>query len=259
MATNSSLMPASRLRPGARASPLLPEPHLQRDEANNSNNTNSSSDSKTVADVKLPKTAEVKAKLATMRHPLQHTWVLHFDKRRKAAPAGRMQDHDAWSNRLTKLGKFNSIEDFWRYYNNIRKPSQIDVGANLHVFKDGIEPAWEDAANENGGQWLLSFFEGNRKYLDSVWEKLILAVVGETLESGEDICGIVVSRRGKNDRIAIWNRTSEEAPCMALGTALKKAALEGLVPPPKIKIEYNSHSQSLRSGSSAANKTRFTV
>lgn len=35
-------------------------------------------------------------------------------------------------------------------------PSDIANGTDLYVFKDGIQPMWEDPKNENGGRWLIN-------------------------------------------------------------------------------------------------------
>ena len=45
------------------------------------------------------------------------------------------------------------VEDFWGIFNNIRPPSRLNPGSNYHLFKVGIEPTWEHAANKDGGKW----------------------------------------------------------------------------------------------------------
>lgn len=37
-----------------------------------------------------------------------------------------------------------------------------------------------------------------------------MACIGEHFTEGEDICGVVVNIRGKQDRLSIWTRTSSD-------------------------------------------------
>jgi translation initiation factor 4E len=46
----------------------------------------------------------------------------------------------------------------------------IQAGSNYHVFKEGIEPMWEDKANAQGGKWTVEFSAKLRmKQLDQLW------------------------------------------------------------------------------------------
>eukprot|EP00959_Pyramimonas_sp_CCMP1952_P441962 9252025-Pyramimonas_sp.AAC.1 len=36
----------------------------------------------------------------------------------------------------------------------------------------------------------------------------VLAAIGETFDEGEEVCGIVVNIRTKQDRISIWTKTA---------------------------------------------------
>jgi len=68
---------------------------------------------------------------------------------------------------------------------------------------------WEDEANANGGKWVLTM-KNNPALLDRCWNWLAMALVGEELEEGDEICGAVVSLRSKVDRIQVWTRSKEE-------------------------------------------------
>ncbi|KAI1311291.1 hypothetical protein EDD11_003504 [Mortierella claussenii] len=101
------------------------------------------------------------------------------------------------------------VELFARYFNWIEKPHKMEIGANYHLFKDGIKPMWEDPANANGGRWILTLSSRNVELLDRCWMELAYALVGEQLDAGDDICGAVLSRRTKADRLAVWVRDKE--------------------------------------------------
>ena len=68
---------------------------------------------------------------------------------------------------------------------------------------------WEDEANANGGKWVLTM-KNNPALLDQCWQWLSMALVGEELDEGDEICGAVVSLRSKVDRIQVWTRSKED-------------------------------------------------
>jgi translation initiation factor 4E len=59
------------------------------------------------------------------------------------------------------------------------------------------------------GKWVLTM-KNNPALLDRCWNWLAMALVGEELEEGDEICGAVVSLRSKVDRIQVWTRGKED-------------------------------------------------
>ncbi|KAF9577158.1 hypothetical protein BGW38_007815, partial [Lunasporangiospora selenospora] len=117
--------------------------------------------------------------------------------------------HHNYENGLKELGTFTTVELFARYFNWIEKPHKLDFNGNYHLFKDGIKPMWEDPANANGGRWIVTFVDRNLELLDRCWFELSYALVGEQLDAGDDICGAVLQRRSKGDRLAVWVRDKD--------------------------------------------------
>jgi hypothetical protein len=74
------------------------------------------------------------------------------------------------------------------------------------LFKDGIQPMWEDAANARGGKWVLRMKKGVASQL---WEETLLAMIGEQFDVGNEVCGAVMSVRYHEDNLSVWNRTAE--------------------------------------------------
>lgn len=161
-----------------------------------------------------------KPDLSSGPHPLQNQWVVweHVKVQNKGYNAG-----------LSQLLDFKSVESFWRFFNNYPKPSEIFFdGATeklltregetegrriegLSIFKKGIAPAWEDAANKNGADYTLRSIN-DTKLLDTYWENLCLGIIGETIDEGDEICGIRVvdkSKRRCDFRIEIWLRSQD--------------------------------------------------
>lgn len=167
------------------------------------------------------------AQMKAPEHPLQYTWTIYHDTKAKfpytttasapnSAPpetptpysshASDTQDYEAG---LTVIGEFSTVEAFCRYFNWLKPPSKLEKNSNYHIFKSGIKPMWEDPANADGGKWVLTM-KNNPDLLDRCWSWLAMALVGEELEDGDDICGAVVSLRTKVDRIQLWTRGKED-------------------------------------------------
>ncbi|TFY73756.1 hypothetical protein EWM64_g10256 [Hericium alpestre] len=152
-------------------------------------------------------------------HPLQHTWTIYHDSKSKGPYTPASADSLAgppvpaeagvYEAGLTTIGDFDTVESFCRYFNWLKPPSKLERNSNYHIFKAGIKPMWEDEANANGGKWVLTM-KNNPALLDRCWQWLTMALVGEELDEGDEICGAVVSLRSKVDRIQLWLRNKED-------------------------------------------------
>ena len=123
---------------------------------------------------------------------------------------------------LAVVSEFVTVEEFCRYFNWLKPPSLLEKNANYHMFKSGIKPMWEDPANANGGKWVLTM-KNNPALLDRCWNWLAMALVGEELEDGDEICGAVVSLRTKVDRIQLWTSSKDDVDRLnAIGKKMVK-------------------------------------
>jgi hypothetical protein len=82
----------------------------------------------------------------------------------------------------------------------------MQASLDIMVFKDGIRPMWEDEANARGGQWKLRVKKGVAAHF---WEELLLALVGEQFDVGNEVCGAVLSIRFHDDSVSVWNRNAD--------------------------------------------------
>lgn len=83
------------------------------------------------------------------------------------------------------------------------------------MFRDDIRPEWEHDENTNGGKWVI--FPPLRQ-TNEMWEVLLLACIGELLTESEcEICGVVVSVRSKQSKIAVWTKNSSREVSEQLG------------------------------------------
>ncbi|KAM7243020.1 hypothetical protein CapIbe_005514 [Capra ibex] len=180
-----------------------------------------------------------------IKHPLQNRWALWFFKNDKSK---------TWQANLRLISKFDTVEDFWALYNHIQLSSNLMPGCDYSLFKDGIEPMWEDEKNKRGGRWLITLNKQQRRSdLDRFWLETLLCLIGESFDDySDDVCGAVVNVRAKGDKIAIWTTECENREAV---THIGRVYKERLGLPPKIVIGYQSHADTAtKSGSTTKNR-----
>ena len=142
-------------------------------------------------------------------HPLHAPWTLWYDSK------NAHKEGASWEENLQNVGVIRAVEEFWATYGYIKKPSALEIGSSYHFFKNGIKPMWEDAKNKEGGKFVLSLSTGQDLFrLDTVWQELMMAMIGEYLEDGsymneltegqEQVTGCVLSKRKNMARISVW-------------------------------------------------------
>jgi len=184
-------------------------------------------------------------------HPLETPWTFWFDCR--SSQPRRAGEKEAYESNLFKIGEVQTVEEFWRYFGNLHAPSKLMNNSNYHFFKSHIKPLWEDPNNKNGGKWIINI-KNDDELLDKCWENVVLALIGETLEAGSDVCGAVLSRRRSGDKIAVWNGTQDDAT--VIGEKLKDligGEEKGFM------IYYQTHENCMRTGASYYNPDKFAL
>jgi translation initiation factor 4E len=204
--------------------------------------------------------------------PLHCQWTLWYDNPRLAPKADDVASPstDTWKESLKTCGSFRTVEEFWRIYNNIRPPSTLSLNSNYSLFREGITPSWEDAANINGGKFVFTLDKKESKRggkLDEYWFFTVLAVIGETMDaSGDQITGAVVSVRKSEDRIALWLKSSgggetshwhDRTVCVRIAERWKKALK--LSTENKQYVRFSTHKDAAATGRSFRNEVQFEV
>ena len=121
------------------------------------------------------------------------------------------------------------------------------------MFKDGIEPKWEDKSNENGGEWRLPL-PTRKELLDEYWINTVLTTIGEGFEpdASDDINGIVVNLRRAGDRLSIWTKSAtKEALQLSIGNRWMETAISNR------PIDYTAFKDQKVNGRHA--KSRYNV
>ena len=108
-------------------------------------------------------------------------------------------------------------------YKFIHTPRYMS-GADYCLFKEGVAPAWEDERCKYGGRWIAKIDKLKARTLDSIWDNLVLSVIGETMSPhfGPLICGIVVSTRSKASKISLWVSYAAEEVILTIGKSFIK-------------------------------------
>ncbi|KAK3094739.1 hypothetical protein FSP39_005620 [Pinctada imbricata] len=180
-------------------------------------------------------------------HPLQFNYALWFSRK----SPGKHSTQTSYDQNLKLVGTFASVEQFWKYYAHLVRPSDLTGHSDYHLFKEGIRPMWEDTANNRGGKWIVRLKKG---LASRCWENLILAMLGEQFMVGEEICGAVISIRYQEDILSLWNRTAyDQVTTSKIRDTLKRV----LNLPPNTIMEYKTHNDSIKDNSSFRNTDIF--
>merc|ERR1719229_1021803 len=106
----------------------------------------------------------------------------------------------------SKVVTFQTVQEFWSVWNGVPQPSElldnkrffrqqisnapVPIDA-LMIFRNGIEPQWEDKANTNGGHFQIQLKPpSGGGQIDEYWNNLVLAMIGETMEAGQHVTGV---------------------------------------------------------------------
>lgn len=159
-----------------------------------------------------------------------------------------------YETNIHPIGTFGTSDEFWTIYSHLRRPNVLPVNSDIHLFRSGVKPVWEDPTNAAGGKWIVRLKKG---LINRLWEHLCLALITGDLETSEssqfEACGIVVSIRYQEDILSIWSRTaSDEIVKKTLREAIKKA----LNLPPTLTMEYKAHDAAMKDNSSFRNTSR---
>lgn len=152
------------------------------------------------------------------KHEIENEWTFwyvytlsHNEKKKqiKKGKKGRQNEYI-----LHEVYSFNTIEDFWKMYNNIYSVEEIMPNTDYMLFKKGIRPEWEDLQNRNGGKWVvtLPIEEDMEEEVGQAWIKSLVSIISCQLDTIENniICGIVLSVREKHLRLSLWCADSKE-------------------------------------------------
>ena len=172
---------------------------------------------------------------------LHSRWTFWYHRR-----GGNSKNMD-YNESIKGIGSFGTVEAYWKIYDHIVRPNDFKVTTDYHMFREGVKPTWEDPVNNEGGKWMVRLKKGIASFY---WESLLLAIIGEQFEVGDEVCGAVVSVRNNEDIISVWNKNAENKEAT---NAIRDQMRKSLKLPPFIAIEYKKHLDAKADGSSFRN------
>jgi translation initiation factor 4E len=136
-----------------------------------------------------------------------------------------------------------AVEHCVRLYGHLQRASMLPGGTDLHVFRHGIKPVWEDAANSQGGRWTLRLPKGG--LADRLWEHLVLALIGgQFRDFAGTVCGAALGVRYMEDVMSVWTRRADDVDG---NVRIKERLLAVLQLPASTVMEYKPHQTTLPS------------
>ena len=128
--------------------------------------------------------------------PLNCTWTFWYASRKEK------DHHIPYSERLTKIAEFSTLQDFFKYYLYLKPVYEIERNVDIGLFKEGYKPLWECCPDS--GCWLLRFKRtADLKEINLKWEKVVLSLITEQFDEPH-MLGAVLSIRGRETIIEIW-------------------------------------------------------
>lgn len=167
-------------------------------------------------------TTDVASQNEEVCHPLEYVWSYSFKysepsnaykkgqkgKQQRPHVAVKASEHD-WLKEFKTIRDVDSIEMFWRIYNNSPPPSKVKPGVTFSFFKKGIHPSWEDENNKDGFSLVLYF---NCKLfkpaqVDEYFMNCLLILVGNYIKAVNDINGLSIDKKFSAYKLVFWMKS----------------------------------------------------
>ena len=138
---------------------------------------------------------------------LHNTWVFYEHSALKGASTVD------WAKSCIEIANCDTIEGFWSIFAYLPLPSQILYNGvkfqssidGYSIFKKGIKPSWEDPINFAGCELRFPRGISNLDLLDKYWENICLGLIGQMIETDNEICGCRITDKSKLGKKTLYN------------------------------------------------------
>lgn len=117
---------------------------------------------------------------------------------------------------------------------------------DISIFKEGIQPLWEDTNNIKGGKWIIKL---RKEVSTRLFQRMLKRMLSKPFNK-IDVNRMVVSFRMKNVILAVWTRDSTGKDCFKEVLGELKQILDIRI---FLSIEYKDNDESLKDNSSFRN------
>eukprot|EP00759_Apiculatamorpha_spiralis_P021569 PhF_6_TR26280/c0_g1_i1/m.37648 len=167
------------------------------------------------------------------RAGLAHTWVFWLDEWHTAGTEVTQV--------ATKMCSVSTPREFWSQMDKLPS-TQVPAMSSLHIFREGVSPTWEDAANAHGGHFRIR--DLTCQDMAHHWVQVAMALVGGHYTHSDKITGVTFSNKKNFAMVSLWLTTSAHETLLAVRDDVVK-----ILSPRDIQIVWCVHKVSSQRGS----------